>query len=107
MQIALNYGSRDEIVRAVNAYNKDVSENKAPTPLTEEILSSYLDTKDIPDPDLMIRTSGEQRLSNYLLWQLAYSEFYFTEVPWPDFHEANLKEAVEAYMNRDRRYGKV
>lgn len=107
MQIALNYGSRDEIVRAVNAYNKDVSENKAPTPLTEEVLSSYLDTKDIPDPDLMIRTSGEQRLSNYLLWQLAYSEFYFTEVPWPDFHEANLKEAVEAYMNRDRRYGKV
>ena len=107
MQIALNYGSRDEIVRAVNAYNKDVNENKAPTPLTEEILSSYLDTKDIPDPDLMIRTSGEQRLSNYLLWQLAYSEFYFTEVPWPDFHEANLKEAVEAYMNRDRRYGKV
>ena len=107
MQIALNYGSRDEIVRAVNAYNKDVSENKAPTPLTEEVLSSYLDTKDIPDPDLMIRTSGEQRLSNYLLWQLAYSEFYFTEVPWPDFHEANLKETVEAYMNRDRRYGKV
>jgi undecaprenyl diphosphate synthase len=107
MQIALNYGSRDEIVRAVNAYNKDVSANKAPAPLTEEILSSYLDTKDIPDPDLMIRTSGEQRLSNYLLWQLAYSEFYFTEVPWPDFHEANLKEAVEAYMNRDRRYGKV
>lgn len=107
MQIALNYGSRDEIVRAVNAYNKDVSDGKAATPLTEEVLSSYLDTKDIPDPDLMIRTSGEQRLSNYLLWQLAYSEFYFTEVPWPDFHEKELKEAVDAYMNRDRRYGKV
>ena len=107
MQIALNYGSRDEIVRAVNAYNQDVSEGKAATPLTEEVLSSYLDTKDIPDPDLMIRTSGEQRLSNYLLWQLAYSEFYFTEVPWPDFHEKELKEAVDAYMNRDRRYGKV
>ena len=107
MQIALNYGSRDEIVRAVNTYNKDVSEGKISDPLTEEVLSSYLDTKDIPDPDLMIRTSGEQRLSNFLLWQLAYSEFYFTEVPWPDFHEKELKEAVDAYMNRDRRYGKV
>ncbi len=107
MQIALNYGSRDEIVRAVNAFNKDVLEGKATYPLTEEVLSSYLDTKDIPDPDLMIRTSGEQRLSNYLLWQLAYSEFYFTDVPWPDFHEKELKEAVDAYMNRDRRYGKV
>ncbi len=107
MQIALNYGSRDEIVRAVNAFNKDVLEEKAAYPLTEEVLSSYLDTKDIPDPDLMIRTSGEQRLSNYLLWQLAYSEFYFTDVPWPDFHEKELKEAVDAYMNRDRRYGKV
>ena len=107
MQIALNYGSRDEIVRAVNAYQKDVEEGKASSPITEEVLSSYLDTKDIPDPDLLIRTSGEQRLSNYLLWQLAYSEFYFTEVPWPDFHEKELKEAVDAYMNRDRRYGKV
>lgn len=107
MQIALNYGSRDEIVRAVNAFNKDVLEGKAAYPITEEVLSSYLDTKDIPDPDLMIRTSGEQRLSNYLLWQLAYSEFYFTDVPWPDFHEKELKEAVDAYMNRDRRYGKV
>lgn len=107
MQIALNYGSRDEIVRAVNAFNQDVSEGKVSGPLTEEVLSSYLDTKDIPDPDLMIRTSGEQRLSNYLLWQLAYAEFYFTDVPWPDFHEKELKEAVDAYMNRDRRYGKV
>ncbi len=107
MQIALNYGSRDEIVRAVNTYVEDVKSNKAALPLTEEVLSSYLDTKDIPDPDLLIRTSGEQRLSNYLLWQLAYAEFYFTEVPWPDFHEKELKEAVDAYMNRDRRYGKV
>ena len=107
MQIALNYGSRDEIVRGVNKYIDDLQKNKVSLPLTEEVLSSYLDTKDIPDPDLMIRTSGEQRLSNYLLWQLAYAEFYFTEVPWPDFHEKELKEAVEAYMNRDRRYGKV
>ena len=107
MQIALNYGSRDEIVRGVNKYIDDLQKNKVSLPLTEEVLSSYLDTKDIPDPDLMIRTSGEQRLSNYLLWQFAYAEFYFTEVPWPDFHEKELKEAVEAYMNRDRRYGKV
>lgn len=107
MQIALNYGSRDEIVRGVNKYIDDLQKNNVSLPLTEEVLSSYLDTKDIPDPDLMIRTSGEQRLSNYLLWQLAYAEFYFTEVPWPDFHEKELKEAVEAYMNRDRRYGKV
>ncbi|MCR4673811.1 MAG: isoprenyl transferase [Lachnospiraceae bacterium] len=107
MQIALNYGSRDEIIRGINAYVEDVKNNKAAYPLTEEAFTNYLDTKDIPDPDLMIRTSGEQRLSNYLLWQLAYAEFYFTDVPWPDFHEAELKEAVEAYMNRDRRYGKV
>ena len=66
---------------------------------------TYLDTKDLPDPDLLIRTSGEQRLSNYLLWQLAYSEFYFTDVPWPDFHKEELLEAVEAYSNRDRRFG--
>ena len=79
-QIAMNYGSRDE---------------------------SYLDTAGIPDPDLLIRTSGEQRLSNYLMWQLAYTEFYFTEVPWPDFHEEELRKAIEQYNNRDRRYGGV
>ena len=71
----------------------------------EELFASYLDTKELPDPDLLIRTSGEQRLSNYLLWQLAYSEFYFTDVPWPDFHKAELEEAVRAYNNRDRRFG--
>ena len=75
--------------------------------IDESKFASYLDTAGIPDPDLMIRTSGEQRLSNYLLWQLAYSEFYFTDVPWPDFDEAELKRAVEAYSSRDRRYGKV
>ncbi|MEI3339628.1 MAG: undecaprenyl diphosphate synthase family protein [Eubacterium sp.] len=68
---------------------------------------SYLDTADIPDPDLMIRTSGEQRLSNYLMWQHAYSEFYFTDTPWPDFHREDLVKALEAYTSRDRRYGKV
>ena len=107
LQIALNYGSRDEIVRAVRKYTADVLSHTASPDLTEEMFSRYLDTKDIPDPDLLIRTSGEQRLSNYLLWQLAYAEFYFTEVPWPDFHEKELKEAVLAYQNRDRRYGKV
>ena len=75
--------------------------------LNEERFSRYLDTAEIPDPDLLIRTSGEQRLSNYLLWQLAYSEFYFTETPWPDFHEEELRQAVEAYSARDRRYGGI
>ncbi len=73
--------------------------------ITEVAFSRYLDTADIPDPDLLIRTSGELRLSNYLLWQLAYSEFYFTDVPWPDFDEEELKKAVAAYQNRERRYG--
>lgn len=73
--------------------------------IDETHFETYLDTKDIPDPDLLIRTSGEQRLSNYLLWQLAYSEFYFTEVPWPDFHKEELEKAVEAYNKRDRRFG--
>ena len=71
------------------------------------MFDSYLDTKDLPDPDLLIRTSGEQRLSNYLLWQLAYSEFYFTDVSWPEFDEQELKKAIDAYENRDRRYGGI
>ena len=73
--------------------------------IDEKVFSSYLDTRELPDPDLLIRTSGEQRLSNYLLWQLAYSEFYFTDVPWPDFHKKELELAVEAYNSRDRRFG--
>ena len=75
--------------------------------LDEALYSSYLDTADIPDPDLMIRTSGEQRLSNYLMWQHAYSEFYFTDTPWPEFHKEDLVKALEVYTSRDRRYGKV
>ena len=78
-----------------------------PEELTEAVFDSYLDTKELPDPDLLIRTSGEQRLSNYLLWQLAYSEFYFTNVPWPEFDEQELKKAIDAYENRDRRYGGI
>ena len=81
-QIAINYGSRDEMVRAMRRMAED---QVAPEDITEEKFSGYLDTNGIPDPDLLIRTSGELRLSNYLLWQLAYSEFYFTDVPWPDF----------------------
>ena len=107
-QIALNYGSRDEMIRAMKKMVKDHDAGKLETEdITEECFSSYLDTKEIPDPDLLIRTSGEQRLSNYLLWQLAYSEFYFTPVPWPDFSKAELEKAVEAYNQRDRRYGGV
>ena len=84
--IALNYGSRDEMTRAARKMAKDCAEGKLdPEQIDESVFESYLDTHGIPDPDLMIRTSGEQRLSNYLLWQLAYSEFYFTDVPWPDF----------------------
>ena len=78
-----------------------------PDDISEAMFDTYLDTHDIPDPDLMIRTSGEQRLSNYLLWQLAYSEFYFTDVPWPDFSKEELIKAVEQYNKRDRRYGGV
>lgn len=103
-QIALNYGSRDEMVRAMR---RMAQEQVAPEDITEERFSEYLDTKGIPDPDLLIRTSGEQRLSNYLLWQLAYSEFYFTDVPWPEFSPEELKKAIEAYAARDRRYGKI
>ena len=106
-QIALNYGSRDEITRAVNRMLEDQKAGKLETPVEEETISNYLDTAGIPDPDLMIRTSGEQRLSNYLMWQHAYSEFYFTDVPWPKFDKAELVKALEAYTIRDRRYGKV
>ena len=107
LTIALNYGSRDEIIRAVNHIIEDAKNGTLKDPVTEDVFSGYLDTAELPDPDLLIRTSGEQRLSNYLLWQMAYTEFYFTEVPWPDFDEAELKKAVEAYGNRDRRYGGV
>ena len=105
-QIALNYGSRDEMMRAMKMMYGEIEAGRlSKDEVTEEVFSGYLDTADLPDPDLLIRTSGEQRLSNYLLWQLAYSEFYFTDTPWPDFDEDELKKAVEAYQNRERRYG--
>ena len=104
--IAINYGSRDEITRAVRSLAKDAVDGKVqPEGITEATVASYLDTADMPDPDLMIRTSGEQRLSNYQLWQLAYAEFYFTDVYWPDFNKEELLKAIEAYNNRNRRFG--
>ena len=107
-QIALNYGSRDEMVRAMKNMCMDVKEGKLEAEqIDEKLFESYLDTHDIPDPDLMIRTSGEQRLSNYLLWQLSYSEFYFTDVLWPDFTKEDLAEAIAYYNGRDRRFGGV
>lgn len=106
LTIAINYGSRDEMLRAMKKMISDHDKGLLEIDdLDADKFSSYLDTRDLPDPDLLIRTSGEQRLSNYLLWQLAYTEFYFTDVPWPDFHKKELEEAVRAYNNRDRRFG--
>lgn len=107
-QIALNYGSRDEITRGMRRLARDAAEGKIkPEEVDEEMVESYLDTAGIPDPDLLIRTSGELRLSNFLLWQLAYTEFYFTDVAWPDFNREELIRAIEKYNARDRRYGGV
>ncbi|MBR5421104.1 MAG: isoprenyl transferase [Lachnospiraceae bacterium] len=106
--IAINYGSRDEIRRGVQALAREVEAGRLlPGEITEEKISASLDTAGYPDPDLLIRTSGEQRISNYLLWQCAYSEFYFSDVNWPDFKEKELDAALEAYAARDRRYGGV
>ena len=106
--IALNYGSRDEMIRAARRMAQDCADGKlSAEDIDETVFESYLDTHGIPDPDLMIRTSGEQRLSNYLLWQLAYSEFYFTDVPWPDFTKEELAKAIEEYNHRHRRFGGV
>ncbi len=106
--VALNYGSRDEILRAVQKIAKDVKEGEiTPAEITEETLTSYLDTKDLPDPDLLIRTSGEERLSNFMLWQLAYTEFYFTDVLWPDFNKKELEKAIRYYQGKDRRFGAI
>ena len=106
LTIAINYGSRDEMLRAMKHMVADIKSGRiSEEEINENTFSGYLDTRELPDPDLLIRTSGEQRLSNYLLWQLAYSEFYFTDVPWPDFHKKELELAVEAYNKRDRRFG--
>ncbi len=106
--IALNYGGRDELRRAMTAIAKEVKEGSAElTDITEDFISAHLDTAELPDPDLLIRTSGEERISNFLPWQIAYSEFYFTPVLWPDFKRADFVEAIRYYNKRDRRYGGV
>lgn len=105
-QIAINYGGRDEIVRAAREIAREAAAGRLKAEdITEERMGSFLDTAGIPEPDLLIRTCNEQRISNFLLWQLAYTEFYFTPVPWPDFTREELIKAVEAYNHRDRRHG--
>ncbi len=107
-QIAINYGGRDEIVRAVRRLAEQVAEGSlTPDAITEQLLGDVLDTQGLPEPDLLIRTCNEQRISNFLLWQLAYTELYFTPVAWPDFSKEELEKAIDAYNKRDRRYGLV
>ena len=104
--IAINYGGRDEIVRAVRQVADKVKNGEmSPEDITEEVLNSHLDTNYLPDPDLLIRTCNEQRISNFLLWQCAYTEFYFTPIAWPDFDKTQLEKAVEAYAGRNRKFG--
>lgn len=108
LYFAMNYGSRDEILKATKKIMEDIDDNKLSYDnLDETIFSEYLYTTNLPDPDLLIRTSGEQRLSNFLLWQLAYTEFWFTDVYWPDFTGEIFKQAIQDYMKRKRRYGGV
>ncbi len=108
LNLALNYSSRWEIVEAAKAMGADILKGKLlPDEIDEEIFSSYLATKDIPDPELLIRTSGELRISNYLLWQIAYAELYFTEVFWPDFRKKDFYEAIIDFQKRERRFGKT
>lgn len=107
-QVALNYGGRDEIRRGVRKIAQKIKDGTLEVnDIDEDVISAHLDTYGIPDPDLMIRTSGEQRLSNYLLWQLAYSELYFTDALWPDFNKKELEKAVGFYQTRNRRFGGV
>lgn len=107
-QVALNYGSRDEMIRGIKKVCTEVQEGSIQlSDIDEDMFSGYLDTRGIPDPDLLIRTSGEERLSNFLLWQLAYTEFYFTDVLWPDFDKKELQRALDYYSKRNRRFGAV
>lgn len=108
LQVAFNYGGRDEIVRAAKRIAADSASGRiAPEAIDESLLSSYLDTADLPEPDLLIRTSGEQRISNFLLWQCAYTEFVFLDVLWPDFDAAALDQALAVYGGRTRRFGGI
>jgi undecaprenyl diphosphate synthase len=106
LRIAMNYGGRDEITRAVKKIAQEVKDGKiSPNEISEALISSHLDTGDIPDPELIIRTSGEYRTSNFLLWQSAYSEYYFTDKLWPDFTIDDFKDAIRYYQGIDRRFG--
>jgi len=106
--IAMNYGGRDELVRAFREISSECADGTLkPEQISETLIKDHMDMKGIPDPDLLIRTSGEQRLSNFLLWELAYSEMYFTDALWPDFNKEELLKAIEVYNSRDRRYGSV
>ena len=105
--VCLNYGGRDEIVHAAKRWAADLAAGKVEGELTEEVFSRYLYSANVPDPDLLIRPGGEQRLSNFLLWQCAYAEFYFTDVLWPDFTPEELDKALAVFRSRDRRYGGV
>jgi len=106
INFALNYGGRDEMVRGINALAQKVQQGElVPGEITEELMTDHLDTRGIPDPELLIRTSGEQRLSNFLLWQSAYTEFWFPEVYWPDFTGKHLIEGIKVFQNRNRRFG--
>ena len=106
--LALNYGGRSELIEAAKKIAIDVAKGEVDaTKIDETIFSEYLDTKNIPDPELLIRTSGEMRISNFLLWQVAYSELFFTDVLWPDFRKGDLYEAIVSYQKRERRFGKI
>ncbi|MBL6464790.1 MAG: isoprenyl transferase [Peptostreptococcus stomatis] len=108
MSLALNYGGRNDLVNAVKNISQEVVDGKISVDdIGDDLISSHLSTKESPDPDLVVRTSGEQRLSNFLLWELAYSEFYFADIHWPDFDEKELQKAIFAYQSRDRRFGGI
>lgn len=108
MSLALNYGGRNDLVNAVKNISQEVVYGKISVDdICDDLISSHLSTKESPDPDLVVRTSGEQRLSNFLLWELAYSEFYFADIHWPDFDEKELQKAIFAYQSRDRRFGGI
>ena len=108
MSLALNYGGRNDMVNAVKNISQEVVDGKISVDdIGDDLISNHLSTKESPDPDLVVRTSGEQRLSNFLLWELAYSEFYFADIHWPDFDEKELQKAIFAYQSRDRRFGGI
>ena len=108
MILALNYSSKWELTKAVKSITADIQSNQIqPNQISDELISSYLSTKNIPDPELLIRTSGEHRVSNFLLWQIAYTELYFTDVHWPDFRRDQFINAILDYQGRERRFGKT